>query len=74
MQAIRDILQFGSHHPRQVLWLRVAIGAWLLYLIVNGLGSSAGHGWIALLLAAEALNIALGSRLFLLARDRHARR
>ncbi len=68
--------QLGSRYPRQIAWLRVGIGLWLM--LVTTVLSSTGHAgqWAWLLLGVAALHFVLAARLFRIARrqdDRHFR-
>jgi hypothetical protein len=68
--------QLGSRYPRQIAWLRVGIGLWLM-LVTAVLYSTDNAGqWAWLLLPVAALHFVLAARLFRIARrqaGRHVR-
>jgi hypothetical protein len=65
--------QLGSRYPRQIAWLRVGIGLWLM--LVTTVLYSTGHagGWAWLLLGVAALHFVLAARLFRIARRQDGR-
>jgi hypothetical protein len=60
--------QLGSRYPRQIAWLRVGIGLWLM--LVTAVLYSTDHAgeWGWLLLTVAALHFVLAARLFRIAR------
>ncbi|HLW95159.1 MAG TPA: hypothetical protein VKS25_07270 [Solirubrobacteraceae bacterium] len=73
-QAIKRVFQLGSHYPRQVAAVRIAVGIWLLTLTVILYSSGHGGDWGWLLVPAAALHFALAYRLFRIARKNSAPR
>jgi hypothetical protein len=67
-ESLKRVFQLGSRYPRQVAWLRVGIGIYLLCLTA-GL-SAAGHlgQWAWLLIATAVLHFGLAYRVFRIAR------
>jgi hypothetical protein len=62
------ITRLGGNHPRQVAWLRIAIGIWLLCLTVVLCGSGHGGQWAWLLAVGTAVHFGYAYRLFRFAR------
>jgi hypothetical protein len=65
--------QLGRRYPRQIAWLRVGIGLWLM--LVTTVLYSTGHAgqWAWLLLGVAALHFVLAARLFRIAHRDHGR-
>lgn len=68
--------QLGSRYPRQIAWLRVGIGLWLMLVttVLYITGHAGQWGW--LLPGVAALHFVLAARLFRIARrdrGRHLR-
>jgi uncharacterized membrane protein YczE len=73
-QAITNVLQLGSKYPRQVAWVRVVVGIWLLCL--TAILYSSGHGghWAWLLVVGSVVHFGLAYRLLrIAARDSNRR-
>jgi hypothetical protein len=66
--------QLGSRYPRQIAWLRVGIGLWLMLVttVLYITGHAGQWGW--LLLGVAALHFVLAARLFRIARRGQGRR
>jgi 4-hydroxybenzoate polyprenyltransferase len=73
-RSIKGVFQLGSRYPKQVAWVRVGVGIWLLLL--TAILYSAGHGgqWAWLLVLVAALHFGLACRLFRSARKHSDRR
>ncbi|HTU30391.1 MAG TPA: hypothetical protein VMF07_13495 [Solirubrobacteraceae bacterium] len=73
-QPHKSIFTLGSRYPRQIGWLRIVIGIYLV--VLTAILYSTGHGgrWAWLLLVAAALHFALAGRLFRIAYRKHDRR
>jgi hypothetical protein len=56
--------RLGAEYPRQVAWLRIAIGIWLLCLMAVLYGSGHGGQWAWLLAVATAVHFGYAYRLF----------
>ena len=71
--TFKGVTRLGSRYPRQIAWLRVGIGIWLMLL--TAILYSSGHGghWAWLLLVAAALHFGLAFRLFRIAHRDHSR-
>jgi fatty acid desaturase len=54
----------GAKHPRQVAWLRIAIGIWLLGLTAALYGSGHGGEWAWLLAVGTLVHFGYAYRLF----------
>jgi hypothetical protein len=66
--TIKHLGWLGSTYPRQVAWLRVAIGIWLLALTVFLYNAGHGGGWAWLLSVIAVVHFGLAYRLFRIAR------
>jgi hypothetical protein len=67
-QPIKRVSRLGSRYPRQVAFVRVAIGIWLLFLTAVLYRSGHGGQWAWLLAVTAALHFGLAYRLFRIAR------
>ncbi len=65
----KRVNRLGAKHPRQVAWLRLAIGIWLLCLMAVLYGSGHGGQWAWLLSVGTAVHFGYAYRLFHLARS-----
>jgi fatty acid desaturase len=61
--------RFGAEHPRQVAWLRIAIGIWLLCLMAALYGTGHGGQWAWLLAVGTVVHFGYAYRLFHFARS-----
>jgi hypothetical protein len=68
-QPVRRVFNLGYRHPKQVAWVRVGVGIWLLVLTAVLYGSGNGGWWGWLLAVAAALHFGLAYRLFRIARN-----
>jgi hypothetical protein len=64
----KRINRLGAKHPRQVAWLRIAIGVWLLCLMAVLYSTGHGGQWAWLLAVGTAVHFAYACRLFRFAR------
>ena len=64
----KRVNRLGAKHPRQVAWLRIAIGIWLLCLTAVLYGSGHGGQWAWLLAVGTMVHFGYAYRLFRLAR------
>jgi hypothetical protein len=65
----KRVNRLGATHPRQVAWLRIVIGIWLLCLMAVLYGSGHGGEWAWLLAVGTALHFGYAYRLFHFARS-----
>jgi hypothetical protein len=56
--------RLGANHPRQVAWLRIAIGIWLLCLMAALYHFGHAGQWVWLLAVGTAVQFAYAYRLF----------
>jgi fatty acid desaturase len=64
----KRVNRLGARHPRQVAWLRIAIGIWLLGLLAFLYGSGDGGPWVWLLAVGTVVHFGYAYRLFRYAR------
>jgi membrane protease YdiL (CAAX protease family) len=72
-RSIKRVFGLGSRRPRQVAFVRVGVGIWLLFLTAVLYGAGHGGQWGWLLAVAAALHFGLAYRLFRIARKRSDR-
>ena len=66
----KHVNRLGAKHPRQVAWLRIAIGIWLLLLMAALYRFGHGVGqWAWLLAVGTAVHFGYAYRLFRFARS-----
>jgi hypothetical protein len=70
----KRVNRLGATHPRQVAWLRIAIGIWLLCLMAVLYGSGHGGQWAWLLSVGTVVHFGYAYRLFHFARSDSAQR
>jgi hypothetical protein len=66
--SAQPVSRWAAKYPRRVAWLRVAIGIWLLCVMVVVYESGHGGGWAWLLAVGAALHFGLAYRQFRIAR------
>jgi hypothetical protein len=64
----KRVNRLGATHPRQVAWLRIAIGIWLLCLMAVLYDSGHGGRWAWLLAVVTVVHFGYAYRLFRFAR------
>jgi len=70
----KRINRLGATYPRQVAWLRIAIGLWLVCLMAILYASGHGGHWAWLLAVGTVVHFAYAYRLFRFARHGFERR
>jgi hypothetical protein len=60
----KRVNRLGAKRPRQIAWLRIAIGIWLLCLMAVLYGSGHGGQWAWLLAVGTAVHFGYAYRLF----------
>ena len=69
VQSSRHVFRPQSWSHRQVAWVRVGVGIWLLVLTAILYRAGVGGPWELLLVGAAALHFGLAYRLFRIAND-----
>lgn len=65
----KRVNRLGAKHPRRVAWLRIAIGIWLLCLMVALYSTGHGGQWAWLLAVGTAVHFGYAYRLVRFARS-----